>query len=589
MKTTRLMNPFTSKYGRWLPIILVLCAGFAGSGPKAAAAVSVLDLESGWVMDITEIMETITGLDQIDGITSLAAGNAGDDLMIVEGGGDVVVLDTHTWGILASISEIDLRRVFGLPDGDGTVSSLRLETAASDSLMYRDATYGDWYRLDLINGHAELFTLLPMPHTFYTGFSFTSPWDVGMIVCSAGGAWWYETLPDRQAIDLNLAEMVHITPTHVTEFEIAVSGRFWRFLIAVGAGGSPGTPTPTPGPGTPTATPTPGGTDYSVLVAHGGSSEDIWRIRSSDYGIEPGLALTGAAANQIVLHDGELYVINSLSHSITVYEAGSVAFRREMSTGIGKNPFLMDFVDNDHIYVTQFTANVVTRMNCRTGAIVTDIPMPDEFPADPGDTTWPRPMGIEVVGGIAYVACANLNDTYCAGGPGILVRIDTATNQVIGWTESGGRNAAGVIYDPRWSDWLWITNAGDYVTGSGFSENGTIALYSLTGGTIVDSIPVFDAPYEIAFGATTAYFSSAAEGRIGRLSLDGLSLLTSIALPTAGHGLNYVSGLAMGPDQRLWILEFNHDRLITLDTRTGDALVNDSTIGDGPDALVIVE
>lgn len=561
-----------------------------------SAGVALLDLDSGAVAEIGDTMTGVTDLTDIQGITAIdIEPGGGDDWLLVEGTdafdgeSQIVCIDVQSFDVVFRLNESDLRSLFGLPPGEGTCSGIHLSDQPVDTLLYYDAAYGDWYSIDLVTGHLGLFSDIQFMQPFYAGFSYTGAADIGLFVRSSDGFWWFEPLPDRIPLDLDLAALFGADPKHVTEFEYSGSSTAFRFVLGVTESTGPGTPTPTPGPGTPTATPTSGTADYDVVVVHGGSSEDLWRIHAGDYSVEPGLAQTGASANQIVLHQDELFVVNSLSPSVTVYDAGTIAFKREMSTGIGKNPFALAFVDSEHFYVTQFNANEVTKMNAYTGTIETGIPLPDNLPSDPGETTFPRPEGIVVVDDMAYIACCNLNDNYVAGGPGIIVRIDIHEDRVTGWFESGGRDCVGVFADPRWPDRIWTTNAGDYTPGSGYDRNGTIGIYTISSGTVTDSIPVADAPFEIVFGDDRAYFSSAVEGRVGRLNLEDLSVLSPVSLPDAGQGLNFVSGLKVGFDGRLWVLEFNHDKLYALDTHREDALVHDITVGDGPDDLIIIE
>jgi len=574
----------------------VIAAGLILSYPGVCdAAVILFDLESGISMDITDAMESVTGLAEIHGVTAVnPVPGEGDEWLFVEGAAagsasEYVCIDVATFSGVFRLSETDFRGIFGLPAGEGACSVFHAGGDSVDTLLYYDALYGDWYSLDLLTGAADLFFDVPLAQPFYAGFSYDAPADIGLFVRNTDGNWWFEPFPDRTPIDLDLTALFGADPRHITEFEYGTGPSAFRCVIAVTPGSGPGTPTPTPGPGTPTATPTSGTAAYDVVVMHGGSSEDLWRINAADYSVDPGVAATGIGANQIVPHQGELFVVNSLSHSVTVYDAATLALKREMSTGIGKNPFALAFVDSEHFYVTQFNSNEVTRVNAFSGAIVTHISMPGDLPADPGVETHARPEGITVVDGTAYVACANLVDTFVAGGPGVIVRIATAQDQIAGWAESGGRDCVGVFTDPRWPDRIWTTNAGDYSPGGGFDRNGTIGIYSIGSGIVTDTIPVGDAPFEIVFGGERAYFSSAVDGLVGRLHLDTLSLLPPVSLPGAGAGLNYVSGLKTGPDGRLWVLEFNHDALYTIDTLRDDTLVHELTVGDGPDDLVILE
>ncbi len=569
--------------------VLMLCVGLCFTS-DISASVMLVDLDTGARFDITEALQKLTGIDDITGVTAINAipGHSGDTWLIIDGENRFEFLDAETLQPLFSIPETALRELFGLPEGSGRVSAIRLDASSADTLLYFDNATGDCYGIDLATGIFGVYTDLDFTAPFYRGFSFTAPHDIGLIVQDYSGHWWYETLPERDRISLDLESLFSIRPIHFTEFSFDAFGMMIPFVIAVSDGSAPGTPTPTPQPGTPTPTPTPGESpEYDVVIAMG-LGETLWRVDAGSYATEPNAALTGQAPSRVVLHNNELFVINSLSHSITVYNPVSLSLKRELSTGIGASPFDMAFVDDTTFYVTQFNANKVTRMDAFSGQILAEIPMP-ELPSDPGKTTAPRPTGITVIGNQALVACANLDTSFFPGGPGFTVVVDTHSNQIIEYFESNGRNTARVVRSNHYPDYVWIVNAGDYSSGQGFHMNGTVSVFTWPGLNPVETIQTGDAPMDMVIGPHRAWFASAADEHIGRINPATFSALPSVTLPNAGHSMNMVSGLALGPDERLWALSFNTDKAFVLDTAQDDTIVRDISVGWGPDALVIVE
>ncbi|MBN1356009.1 hypothetical protein JXA40_07035 [bacterium] len=345
--------------------------------------------------------------------------------------------------------------------------------------------------------------------------------------------------------------------------------------------------TPTPGfTGTPTPVPTPA--DFKALIAMG-LGRDLWTVDGTDYSVEKTVTFTEYSPCQITVHGDRFYVVNSLSHSIGEYNATTYGLLREISVGPGRNPMMMAFSDPNVFWVTNYVSNTVSTVDLASGSVIREIDLPVDLPRDPGvSQTWARPAGITIIGRTAYVACANQDESFTSGGPGIVCRIDTDTMQVTGWFETGGRNTLGIYHEPRWPDLLWIVSAGDYVVGQGFTGNGSICRWSLISQLPIGCIPVEDAPFEMAFGPERAYLASARDGVVGRIDLGTLQLLDPVMLPTAGHGLNFVSGLDQGPDGLVWTLEFNHDMLYLLDPSQNDMLIRSVEMGDGPDALAFV-
>jgi streptogramin lyase len=216
------------------------------------------------------------------------------------------------------------------------------------------------------------------------------------------------------------------------------------------------------------------------------------------------------------------------------------------------------------------------------------MPGSDELPSDPGETTWARPMGLTVAGDTAYIACGNMDDEYIAGGPGVVVEIDTVSHSVRRFHESGGRNCVNVYHHDGRPDELWILNAGTYEPGSGFAGDGTLAIRSIAGDEVIRVVDLQDSPLELVLGNDRVYFASAMDGRIARMDLDGFTMASPIELPTAGQGINYVSGLEITPDGVLWALEFNHNMLYVLDPAPGQ-IIQSVPMGEGPDALAFIE
>jgi streptogramin lyase len=569
--------------------VYMLCVGFCFTSNVSSSAMLV-DLDNGARFDITEALQKLTGIDDITGVTAITAipGHSADTWLIVAGENKFEFLDAGTLQPLFSIPETALRELFGLPEGSGRISALKLETSPVDTFLYFDNATGDCYGIDLGTGVFGLYTDLDFTAPFYRGFSYTAPHDIGLILQDDSGHWWYETLPERDRISLDMESLFGIHPTHFTEFSFDAFGMMIPFVIAVSDGSAPGTPTPTPQPGTPTPTPTPGESpEYNVVIAMG-LGETLWRVDADNYATEPDAALTGQAPSRVVLHNNELFVINSLSHSITVYDPVSLSLKRELSTGIGTSPFDMAFADDTSFYVTQFNANRVIRLNAFTGQTLAEIPMP-ELPSDPGKTTAPRPSGITVIGNHALVACANLDTSFFPGGPGYTVVIDIQSDHVVDYFESNGRNTARIVHSNSNPDHIWIVNAGDYSSGQGFHLNGTVSVFTWPGLNPVHTIQTNDAPMDLVFGPQRAWFASAADEHIGRIDTATFSVLPPVTLPNAGHGMNMVSGLALGPDERLWALSFNTDKAFVLNTAQDDTIIRDISVGWGPDALAIVE
>jgi len=542
--------------------------------------VTLYDIDHAWQMDITEFLIQVTGFDSIQNITALNTGNGeGDELLIICGTDQVAVVETHRFQLLAVLENNDFRRLFGLGSGYGIISALTRPGRIADELLYFDAEYAEYYVLDFSDFAFHPYTGPGLPEGFVTGFSYTSIWDDGVLNRNGEQVWYYESLHGSDPVALDLNPLFGSNPVSLTEMELGAGSGTVRFLAAVLPGN---TPDPTP---TPTSSPS---IQFDAVVAM--TDEVLWTIEGGSYQVEDNVADTGSAPNQIIVRGSELFIVNSLSHSISVYDSITFQLKREFSVGPPRNPMFMTFLDDTRAYVSNFQANSVSVINPVSGQTITEINLPSsqELPHDAGKITWARPGELVIVGNTCYVACANLDDLFTAGGPGLICTIDTSTNTLNGWFESNGRNTVCVMHNNRWQDWLWVLNAGDYTQGSGFDGNGSAAIWNIQQEAFTDIIPVNDAPFEMTFGPDSAYLASAMDGLIQRIDLGSLSLKSPVSLPSAGQGLNFVSGLALGPDNLLWALEFNHDMLYLLDPILDDTLVREIEMGYGPDALAFV-
>jgi hypothetical protein len=572
-------------------IILLMCCSCCGLTAAGSESIRLLlyDLAGGGTFDITASVKTAASLDGITGVASLnAISGEGDEWLTVAGDSEIVFLSTQTFGQLFRLSEQDFRNLFGLDAGKGFISSLTLTGRWVDELLYRDGEYGSYYSFDFESNAFSPYSGDPIPGEYACGFSYTSLSDVGYIFRETGKT-FYRPLHGGTDIPVDLELLFGGYPEFLTELEIVSGREVFRFLLA-GVMGLPPSPTPTP-PDSPTPTPTPPANSFSAVIAMG-LGEDIWAVDGNDYSVESGVALTGISPNQIVVQGGEFFIVNSLSHSIAAYDVNTRQLIREMSVKIDDNPtnpMMMAFQSPEIFYVTNYFTDSVSVFQ-RNGSLVREIPLPEDLPRDSGiDYTRAKPSGLTIVNDRCYVACGNLDNTFTAGGPGIVCEIDTATMEVVSWFESGGRDTVNVNWNPRWPDWVWTINAGDYEPGQGFTGNGKVCTWSISNRSIVNSISVNDAPFEIAFGPDRLYMASARDGVVGRLDLASLELLPPVYLPNSGHGLNFVSGLEIGPDGLVWALEFNHDMVFMLDTTQNDTLVHSLEIGDGPDALAFLQ
>jgi DNA-binding beta-propeller fold protein YncE len=344
----------------------------------------------------------------------------------------------------------------------------------------------------------------------------------------------------------------------------------------------------------------PGNDSWSFpyyLVIGGGLSETLSVLAVEDdqqFSLINDVASTGISINQTLYRDGFFYAVNSLSHSVWIYEPYTLGLQKEVSLGIGNNPMAMTFVDDRQVFVSNFLTNAVTRYDLQTGELLATIALPQN-PTLPQDSateqTFARPSGIAYYDNRVYCALGNMIEQYIAGGPGMLAVIDTETNRLLQTVELSGRNTVALHIDEA-NEMLYTVSAGDYdSSGAGFVGNGKIEQFALSTLQKVDEINIDGSPLEIEVSPEgIAYIGNGREGVVLCLDLNLMQPCPTIDLRGTGDGpqLSYISALALDGNANLYAAEFNRDRLFVIDTSNNNEVVATFDVNDGPETLTFL-
>lgn len=211
------------------------------------------------------------------------------------------------------------------------------------------------------------------------------------------------------------------------------------------------------------------------IVAFNGLGETLSLIDPSDQNIENDIVLTGISPNHMY-HDSEyLYLVNSLSNSITIYDLDSGEVKREVYLGEGKNPWMVTG-NSENLYVTCFLTKELLVISKNSWDILHIIEV--------GTT----PQGVYIVGDYLVVTNTNYNspkDSYGIGSITIINKrnyTDKATLELL-YDEARGINPQSLFYIPG-SNALYVVCSGDYrvdndgkifiLNGTTFNINGVI-------------------------------------------------------------------------------------------------------------------
>lgn len=337
------------------------------------------------------------------------------------------------------------------------------------------------------------------------------------------------------------------------------------------------------------------GADHRLLIANG-LSENITLIERTDgvWSVTADAIETGQSPNFMTVRDGTCYLVNSLSNSIQIIDPENLETVREISTGAGTNPMVLDFVGETIVMVSCYLSNEVLMIDISEGTpfnerILKRIAMPegDELPHDTGKASYARPGGLDVVGDRCYVACANLSMVHVAGGPGVLAVIDASSGEITDRIELAGRDTISVLHSDRLPERLIILSAGNYEPGTGFAGDGKVESLDITSGEIFQVIEIDGAPFGGTVGPDDVLFlENGKTAEVVRVDLREGIQLDGWALPSYGEPVSYASAIIALPGF-LAATNFNADRMYLLDPKDGSILAELAT-GDGPDAIAAV-
>ncbi len=334
------------------------------------------------------------------------------------------------------------------------------------------------------------------------------------------------------------------------------------------------------------------------LVVGGGLSETLSVVRVEEgptFRVFDDVALTGSAIHQTEARGAAFYALCSLSNSIVVYDT-DLNIVREVSVGDGTSPIGFTFVDDRTVWVSNFVAEDVRLVDVGAGVgdeervrQIAVLPAGADLPHDPGiSESWSRPSSLALAHGRLFVALSNLSAKYVPAGPGAVAVLDAATGALETTITLNGRDATGLVYDEQ-RDLIWVAGTGDYVTGEGFVGNGMLEAIDPASGAIARTIEIAGAPYEILLADDgRAYLGNAQDARVPVVDLDAGEQIATIDLRTDGAELSFTSALALDPDGRLYVADFNSDTLFVLDPERDYELLASLPVNDGPDTLTFL-
>ncbi len=277
-------------------------------------------------------------------------------------------------------------------------------------------------------------------------------------------------------------------------------------------------------------------------------------------------AILGETPNQAVVYDGYLYVVNSVSANILKFDKETLQLTADIPLPIGSNPYFADFHGN-YGYVTGWVSGKVYRVNLASNTVDREV------------ETGRYPEGILYDGGRIYVTRTNFNPNDFSYGQGDIAVINASSFEIEGYHNVG--------INPQWiskspDDRLHVVCTGNYV-----NIEGSVHIYDLASGQMVDTVAIGGQPGQLAISALGIGYLAAGgwfeSGMIFSYDIFSGQVLRGPSNPiSAGLGVTSV-----GVDGRgfIYSCDFGDDTVTKLDP--SGQIIRGFGLGDGPISIAI--
>jgi YVTN family beta-propeller protein len=298
-----------------------------------------------------------------------------------------------------------------------------------------------------------------------------------------------------------------------------------------------------------------------ALYVMNGLGASISAIDLNTDAVSNNLATLGKWPNQVVYYSGNLYVVNSGSNNVQVFDATAYTLKGTIALGAGHNPMNIAILSDTKAYVACSQSNKVKVVNPSTYAVT------DSISVGVGAT------GIAIANGKVYVANTAFNGTNYTYGQGTVSVISTTTNTVVK-TIDVQTNPQGCAVAPDGK--VHVVCTGDY-----FAAFGKVVVIDPVTDAVTQTITTGGSPGNIAIStAGVGYLGTFGAGVITYTASTGAIKDSSSKPLLAGKD---GSGVAFDLSGNIYIAAFGKDSVYKLNS--SHAIVKGYAVGDGPSSL----
>jgi YVTN family beta-propeller protein len=274
------------------------------------------------------------------------------------------------------------------------------------------------------------------------------------------------------------------------------------------------------------------------------------------------VAVVGIWPSQITYHDNKVYVVNSGSNNVEIFDSEGLAKLGTISLGAGNNPMSMVFLNNQKAYVACSESNTVKVLNLSNNSVTATINV------GVGAT------GIAISNGKVYVANTAFDGSNYTYGQGTVSIIDTSNDTVI-QTLNVPTNPQDVAVAPNGS--VHVVCTGDYM-----SVSGNVVVINPATDTIVQTIAIGGSPGKIHVSENNIGYVGTFSDGVYTYNATTYAVINSPANPVINRG---GSGIVSDLEGNIYIADFIEDQVVKLDSEHNLVTVFD--VGDGPGSICV--
>ncbi len=310
-------------------------------------------------------------------------------------------------------------------------------------------------------------------------------------------------------------------------------------------------------------------TVYSNLFVVNGLGESVSRIDVSENRVWNNVFTTDNVPNQARIQGDSLYVLNSVSSTLQIFDLLSKREVKKIDLGTNKNPW--DFTlckSTGEIFVSNLMANSVSVVDVASGSVMDSI------------AVGISPEGILSANGKVYVTNTAYNASTYSYGQGTVYVIDAVARAVVDSILTP-TNPQNIAIGPNGR--LHVVCTGNF-----WNVPGVVVVVDPSANSIIDTIAIGGTPSSITFAPSgLAYLGAGGWTDYGHvLKYDAINdtVIRSDANPIlTGKG---AMGVLADDDGHVFVAAFKEDQVDVVGTAV-DSVVQRYNVGDGPQNLAL--